>query len=141
MKIKIEEIKLKNRIREELGDLADLEHSIKTYGLFNPILVNQDYELLAGARRLFACKNLGWTEIEVKFIETSDELMKLEIESHENLMRKDFTQLEVEKIIERKTKLVEGSALNSFITFFKRIFLAIGQFLSKIFTKKKSDQN
>ena len=47
--------------------MDELARSIQQYGLLNPILVRtrQDgqYDLLAGRRRLLACKMLGWEKI------------------------------------------------------------------------------
>ncbi|MBR5218907.1 MAG: nucleoid occlusion protein [Clostridia bacterium] len=49
------------------GALQDLAISIMEYGLMQPITVRQtgpfDYELIAGERRLTACKNLGMAYI------------------------------------------------------------------------------
>ncbi len=49
---------------ESLNELAD---SIREYGLIQPIVVrrmNDHYELIAGERRLRACKRIGWKEID-----------------------------------------------------------------------------
>ncbi len=49
---------------ESLNELAD---SIREYGLIQPIVVrrmNDHYELIAGERRLRACKRCGWREID-----------------------------------------------------------------------------
>jgi ParB family chromosome partitioning protein len=47
--------------------IADLAKSIEKQGLLNPITVYQKpegrYALIAGQRRLFACKQLGWSVI------------------------------------------------------------------------------
>jgi ParB family chromosome partitioning protein len=50
-----------NRHRRELGDIAGLAESIRTIGLLHPITVDAEGNLLAGARRLAACKQLGLT--------------------------------------------------------------------------------
>ena len=58
-----------NQPRKEFdkGALQDLAISIMEYGLMQPITVRQmgpfDYELIAGERRLTACKNLGMAYI------------------------------------------------------------------------------
>ena len=48
MKIKTDEIKVGKRIRSEAGDLATLKDSIETIGLINPIILNENNELLSG---------------------------------------------------------------------------------------------
>jgi len=37
-------------------------------GLLQPIIVDEELNLLAGARRLAAARKLGWTEIDCKII-------------------------------------------------------------------------
>ncbi len=137
MKVKIDDIKMGKRIREDLGDLTALQESINTLGLFNPININQNYELLAGARRLTACRNLGWRDIDVSIITTSGDLAKLEIESQENFMRKDFTEHEIEKIIERKRRLAKKGFLYSIAQLFKYLFSMISSFFVKLLGKKQ----
>ncbi len=48
--------------------IKELAQSIKTYGLLQPIIVrdmNTCYQLIAGERRLLACRELGWQTIQV----------------------------------------------------------------------------
>ena len=95
MKLKIEEIKIGSRIRQELGDLNSLKSSIKEVGLLSPILVNFEKELVCGMRRLEACRQLGWKEIEVKIVDTSaDNVKKLDLEYNENIGRLTLTEEE-----------------------------------------------
>jgi ParB family chromosome partitioning protein len=54
-----------NRFRKDLGEIAALAESITAIGLLHPITVDQHNNLLAGQRRLEACKFLGLTEIAV----------------------------------------------------------------------------
>lgn len=104
MLISIDAIRLENRIREDLGDLETLKSSLREYGLFNPLLVDPQHRLIAGERRLRAARALGWDKIEVRVIENLDEVALLDVEIHENLLRKDFTEAEVAKSIEEKKK-------------------------------------
>ena len=62
---RIDRIFVGPRTRRDMGDIAALAASIGDLGLLNPITVDEDGRLLAGARRLAACKLLGWTEIPV----------------------------------------------------------------------------
>ena len=91
MKIDISKVKISDRIRTDAGDLDELAQDIKENGLITPIAVTQDYELLAGWRRLNACKKLGMTEIEANIMTVEDALAKLKIEISENENRKPFT--------------------------------------------------
>lgn len=87
----INEIKVENRQREDLGDITGLAESIKKYGLIQPIVITQDKRLIAGGRRYAAHCALGLTTIDVVYRETlsEDELYEMELE--ENIRRKDFT--------------------------------------------------
>ena len=39
MLVPIEKIKVKKRVRKDLGNLSDLKDSLRTYGLLNPIIM------------------------------------------------------------------------------------------------------
>lgn len=97
MILKIKDIKVGQRVRDEFGDMEALAGSIKEHGLLHPIVVDSDYNLIAGCRRLLACERIGLTEIEAKVLEdiSNKELRVLELE--ENIRRKDLTELEKSK--------------------------------------------
>ena len=84
MQVPISDIKIKKRVRKDLGDLDELKFSMNRYGLLNPITINSNYELVAGHRRLEAAKALGWEEIEAIMINTRDKITLLEIELEES---------------------------------------------------------
>ena len=105
MQVSVNDIKVKKRVRKDLGDLDDLKFSMNRYGLLNPITINSNFELVAGERRLEAAKALGWTEIEAIMIDTKDKLTLLEIELEENNQRKPFTDEELMKGLETLRKL------------------------------------
>lgn len=62
----IDEIKITDRIRKDYGDIQELADDIKKSGLINPPVVTTDLILIAGERRIKACKLLGYRQIEVK---------------------------------------------------------------------------
>ncbi len=95
MLIPINDIKIKKRIRKDLGDLDNLKESLKLYGLLNPITINKNYELIAGERRLQAAKQLGWTNINANIIDNLSEVEQIEMELEENNQRKEFTDEEL----------------------------------------------
>lgn len=69
--MRIEDIRVGERHRKELGDVGALAASIKDIGLLHPIVVTPDGRLIAGERRIEACKRLGWLEIPVRVIDLS----------------------------------------------------------------------
>lgn len=109
MLVKISDIKLKNRVRQDLGDIDSLKESLKTYGLLNPITITQDYILIAGERRLQAAKQLGWENINANIIDNADEIKQLEMEIEENNQRKEFSGDELLEGYERLKKLKQPS--------------------------------
>jgi ParB family chromosome partitioning protein len=68
----IAEIRVGVRFRKDMGDLASLAASIKARGLYHPIVISSDGLLLAGERRLEACKLLGWERVPVTVIEANE---------------------------------------------------------------------
>jgi ParB-like chromosome segregation protein Spo0J len=94
LKIKISEIIVGERRRTEVGNIKELADSIKKFGLLHPIVVDDHKRLVAGGRRLAACKLLGWEEVEVTLLKYLPEQQLRAIELEENLRRKDLTEYE-----------------------------------------------
>lgn len=88
----ISAIKVGKRIRSDLGDLSGLRTSIAARGLLHPIVVTPDNRLVAGHRRLEACRLNGMTEVPVTVYRQVDDV--LHAEGDENTCRKDFTPSE-----------------------------------------------
>lgn len=97
MILKINDVKVGQRVRDEYGDMEALADSIKEHGLLHPIVVDSDYNLIAGCRRLLACERIGLTEIEAKVLEDISEKELRVLELEENIRRKDLTELEKSK--------------------------------------------
>lgn len=95
-KIKIDEIIVTGRHRKELGDLDALANSIKSVGLLHPPVVTPDNRLVAGQRRLEACRILGMTEIPVTVAkDLRDATALLIAERDENTCRQSMTPSEL----------------------------------------------
>lgn len=91
--------------RKEFAEdsLEELAQSIRTYGLLQPVLVRphkQGFQLVAGERRLRACKRLGWTRIPAVVREVNDSAM-VAIALIENLQREDLDFFEEAKGYQR----------------------------------------
>jgi ParB-like chromosome segregation protein Spo0J len=101
--VAISNIIVGNRHRKDMGDIDALAESIKSVGLLHPIVVTRAGSLIAGQRRLAACKLLGWTEVPVRIVD-------LDViacgEFAENVVREDFTPSEMAAIL----KTLEPSA-------------------------------
>ncbi|MBR6297031.1 MAG: ParB N-terminal domain-containing protein [Treponema sp.] len=138
MLVKISEIKVKKRVRKDLGDLDALKDSLRRYGLLNPITITKDKVLIAGERRLEAAKAIGWETIGAEVLTYDiDAIDKLEMEMEENNQRIPFTAEEMAEGYRRLDKLRNPSIFRRIGMFFVRIFKAIGRFFARIFSKKR----
>lgn len=93
----IDTITVGHRYRQDKGDVEALAASIKQNGLIHPIVVTESsdgkgYYLLAGGRRIAACKQLGMVEIMCNiYPKGMSQLERNLIELCENIDRKDMT--------------------------------------------------
>ncbi len=126
MPLRIEDIKIKKRIRKDLGDLTSLIDSLRSHGLMNPVVITKNNELIAGHRRIASAKVLGWKSIEVMVLDKISELEKLELEIEENVVRKDFSGDELEDAMARLEALKNPGIL-------KRILNAIIRMINSLF--------
>ncbi len=67
MKIKIKDIKIGKRVREDFGDIKELSNNIKQNGMIVPIVIDKNNKLVDGERRIKAYKLLKKKEIECTF--------------------------------------------------------------------------
>lgn len=88
----IDDIQVGFRYRNDLGDLRPLAESIAEVGLLHPVVVTPEGRLIAGQRRLEACRSLGWTDVPVTVI---DLYQAARGEAHENFLRKDLLPSEI----------------------------------------------
>ncbi len=105
--LNLSDITIGDRFRTELGSLKELEESITEKGLIQPITVDEGYKLLAGCRRLTACKNLELKTILCIIRKVEGELDAREIELYENIHRKDMTWQEKIRITARIHELLK----------------------------------
>ncbi len=131
MLVNINDIKIKKRVRRDLGDLEALKNSLRTYGLLNPITINNKYELIAGERRLQAAKQLGWTNINAVVQNNLSEVEELEMELEENNQRKEFTNEELLDGYKRLEKLRNPSFWRKIVLFLKKLWNAVISFFRR----------
>jgi ParB family chromosome partitioning protein len=83
--------------------LNDLAESIKQHGIIQPLVVTRkgnEFELIAGERRLRSAKLIGLKEVPV-IVREEQEQKKLEIALIENLQREDLNPLETARAYKR----------------------------------------
>jgi ParB family transcriptional regulator, chromosome partitioning protein len=76
--------------------IREIADSIETNGLLHPILVREvedHFEVVAGCRRYYACKSIGWKKIPCSIVYLND-VQIFEISLIENLQRSSLSPLE-----------------------------------------------
>ena len=94
--INVDDVTVGKRARKSLGSLDALERSIERLGVMQPIGITPSGELIFGARRLQASKNLGRETIPARVfdINADDPVKALQMERAENEHRLDLTPSE-----------------------------------------------
>ena len=102
--IPVDKIVIGERARQELGDLEELEKSMKESGLIQPLAVKElddgRYELLAGERRYTVMIHNNVKEVPARIY--NSDLSELEmkiIEKAENFYRKDMEYWEMDALV------------------------------------------
>jgi len=104
--VDIDSIKVRSKRLRVTSDVSDLEKSIRELGLLHPIVVNKKNELLAGARRFKACKQLGMIKVPCVILDLSDLDQEL-VTIDENLCRLEVRGVEWEDQIARRKEIYE----------------------------------
>ena len=86
-KIPIDSIIITSRTRKDFGDIESLAESIPVVELLQPIVINENNELIDGQRRIRACIQLGIKEIPCYRVSLAKIILG---EFHANSNRKDF---------------------------------------------------
>jgi len=88
------------RTKVDEEKLSELSASIKAKGIIQPVVVRQvgeEFELVAGERRLLAAKRLGWEEISAVIAGKLSKEDMLELSLIENLQREDLNPIDTAK--------------------------------------------
>lgn len=111
VELRIDSIKMGDRVRQDLGDIDALAESIRTIGMIHPPVITTGQLLLAGGRRLEACKRLGMQIIPFRMIDSAKGLVDcLAVEEQENTCRKDFTPAEAAAMRAKRASALESVA-------------------------------
>jgi hypothetical protein len=106
IEVKISDIKIGNRHREEMGNIEELAESIEETDLLQPIGITPDKELIFGERRLRAYRDVLRREtIPARVIEVES---VLHARIAEDVMRKDYTLTERVAIVETLRTFTHG---------------------------------
>lgn len=98
IEVKISDIRICDRFRKDMGDLAGLAQSISESELLQPIGITPDHELVFGERRLRAYRDiLGRDTIPARIVDVPSVLLG---QIDENALRKEFTLTEQIAIVD-----------------------------------------
>lgn len=113
-KIDIKSIKIGPRQRKEYRNIEEMSKSLARYGLIQPVVVDDEMNLIAGGRRLAGAINAGWTEIEYVTRGKLDDIQRKDLELEENLQRENLTWIEevraIRDLYELRQSQYEGSS-------------------------------
>lgn len=104
--MKLDEIKVKSSYLRTNTDIQTLKKSIETVGIIQPLVVNEENELISGGRRYSALKELGIEEAPVHVV-TKSELQQELMSIDENLVRLNLNKIEFEKCLSRGREIYE----------------------------------
>ncbi len=93
--------------------VAELMESIKTNGLLNAIVLDQELKLIAGLHRLTAYKLLGFKEIECNIIPCKNVEQARLAEIDENLIRSELDALERSELWLERDELLQNLGLRA----------------------------
>ena len=85
-----------NPLRTDIGDIAGLCSSINQNGLLQPLIIRNfqgHFEVVAGNRRLEACRRLKWRKVPCQIVELSDK-EAFEFSLAENIARQSLDPLD-----------------------------------------------
>ncbi|MDR2375830.1 MAG: ParB N-terminal domain-containing protein [Treponema sp.] len=122
MQVPIEDIVVKKRVRQDMGNIEALAESFKKYGQISPILISKRNVLIAGGRRLEAARSLGWRTINAVIADIPEGLSPLEYEVEENMQRRDFSPEESADASRRLFRLRNPGPLCRFFRWLTRVF-------------------
>lgn len=113
MKIPLKDVKVGARFRTQFVDIDKLAESISKFGLIEPIVLDENNNLIAGERRVRAHQLLKLPEIEVRYMKELGDLEKKEIELEENIQRNAFTwqeEVTAKNQLHKLKQQIHGSA-------------------------------
>jgi len=77
--VKISDLKLAGYNPRQISndDMASLVNSIREFGFVEPVVVNKDNTVVGGHQRLIACKQLGYEEVPVVYVDLTKKKEKI----------------------------------------------------------------
>src|SRR5450432_1621762 len=111
IELPLNQITVQRRFRLHMGDIDALVESIRELGLLQPIVITTAGRLIAGERRMEACRRLGLKSIMCSVAETGEEAWaQMLAEIQENTCRKRFLPSEAVRAAQELEPVAKGVA-------------------------------
>lgn len=94
-------VDVKERQRDDMGDIEGLARSLDEYGILEPVGLDNENNLIFGFRRLTAAITLGWDHIKAEYVGAIDPVRAQEMELEENVRRHNLSWQEESKAVDR----------------------------------------
>ena len=121
--LSIDDIKEGAHPRRDAGDLGALGQSIGKLGLLHPLVVDRKNVLIAGGRRLAACRNIGLEQVPcIRLDVEAGNMAALEVQADENLCREPLSCEELERLIQVKKDMIAGKTSGRALGWLKHVF-------------------
>ncbi len=115
-------IKIRDRMRKDIGDLSGLMDSIKRHGLIHPIVIDHENFLIGGERRFRAHEALKLETIRCIYRDQAPIDVQSELEFEENFWRKSMSwQEEALGILNIYRKKKSASALEGWLEPYQQV--------------------
>ena len=99
----------KNQEIYSLSNIEDLENSISSLGLLERLVIDDDFQVISGNRRLVAIQNLGWKKVECEKVALpEDEVLTYLIHHNKQRIKTCREQLNEIKVLMEQYKIGQG---------------------------------
>ena len=99
----------KNQEIYSLSNIEDLENSISSLGLLEKLVIDEEFQVISGNRRLVAIQNLGWKKVECEKVTLpTDEVLTYLIHHNKQRIKTCREQLNEVKVLMEQYKIGQG---------------------------------
>ena len=99
----------KNQEIYSLSNIEDLENSISSLGLLEKLVIDEEFQVISGNRRLVAIQNLGWKKVECEKVTLpEDEVLTYLIHHNKQRIKTCREQLNEIKVLMDQYKIGQG---------------------------------
>ena len=99
----------KNQEIYSISNIEDLEISISSLGLLEKLVIDHDFQVISGNRRLVAIQNLGWKEVECEKVTLpEDEVLTYLIHHNKQRIKTCREQLNEVKVLMEQYEVGQG---------------------------------